>query len=177
MRAVKTQYSNLGKEKEHLDQQFKNQVDEDMQALRDSALQDCRELEKDITIEEVTGVINHLKSFKAAGPSKIWNEMLIFGGEAAARLLKIAFNVLQRREVIPDEWLKGLIISLFKKGDKTKLDNYRGITLQDVIGKIFSKILSNRIYKYLDNHNILDEDQAGSEEEDSVWNTSTRCMR
>jgi hypothetical protein len=41
-------------------------------------------------------------------------------------------------EIIPKDCLSGVVIPLHKKGDKVNLDNYRGITLVDVVGKVFS---------------------------------------
>jgi hypothetical protein len=38
-----------------------------------------------------------------------------------------------------------MVIPLHKKGDKIILDNYRGITLMDVVGKVFSGIVRNPI--------------------------------
>jgi hypothetical protein len=40
-------------------------------------------------------------------------------------------------ERVPNDWLSGLVIPLHKKSDKMNLDNYRGITLMDVVGKHF----------------------------------------
>ena len=46
--------------------------------------------------------------------------------------------------------MKGLIVSLFKKGDKEDPGNYRGITLLSVVGKVFCKILNDHLVQYLD---------------------------
>ena len=48
------------------------------------------------------------------------------------------------------KWREGLIVSLFKKGDKEDPGNYRGITLLSVVGKVFCKILNDRLVQYLD---------------------------
>ena len=41
----------------------------------------------------------------------------------------IVFRVVWHEEVVPKEWREGLIVNLFKKGDKEEPGNYRGITL------------------------------------------------
>ena len=50
---------------------------------------------------------------------------------------------------------------MFKKGDKEVPGNYRGITLLSVVGKVFCKILNNRLVERLDKGRLLHEGQAG----------------
>ena len=52
---------------------------------------------------------------------------------------------------------------MHKKGDKMNLDNYRGITLMDMVGKVFSGIVRNRIERvYMDK---IAEEQGGFRKE------------
>ena len=62
-----------------------------------------------------------------------------------------------------------LIIFIFKKGDREDPANYRGITLLSVVGKVFCKILNNRLVQYLDKEGALHEGQAG-------FRTNRSCM-
>ena len=58
------------------------------------------------------------------------------------------------------EWTEAIIIRLYKnKGDKRVCDNYRGISLLAVAGKVFTRIILNRIQASLDRK--LMEEQAG----------------
>ena len=51
---------------------------------------------------------------------------------------------------VPDAWTTASIIPIPKKGDLSKPDNYRGISLAPVAAKIFNKLLLNRIYRHID---------------------------
>ena len=45
--------------------------------------------------------------------------------------------------------------------DKKDVNNYRGITLTSLFSKIFSNILDNRLRKWSENNNILNDCQFG----------------
>ena len=49
---------------------------------------------------------------------------------------------------MPDDWKAGLIVPLFKKGDKMKCEDYQGITILNVAYKILSSIILERLKEY-----------------------------
>ena len=59
----------------------------------------------------------------------------------------------------PQDWSKGLITPVYKKGDKLDPSNYRAITLLSIPGKVFCRMILNRIQVTIDNH--LTEEQCG----------------
>ena len=76
-------------------------------------------------------------------------------------LLEQLFSVIWQEEIVPRQWRDGLIVNIFKKGDREDPGNYRGITLLSVVGKVFCKILNNRLVQCLDKEGALHEGQAG----------------
>ena len=56
----------------------------------------------------------------------------------------------------PLQWSEGLITALHKKGDPSDPDNYRKITVNVVMGKVFDSILNARLY-YKNEALILDD--------------------
>ena len=71
-------------------------------------------------------------------------------------LLKITHAALSEGK-IPEDWSKGLITPVFKKGDKLDPANYRAITLLSIPG--ICRMVLNRIQETIDNH--LREEQCG----------------
>ena len=51
---------------------------------------------------------------------------------------------------MPEIWNEAIIILLHKKGDKKNISNYRPISLLNNIYKLFTKIITNRITRTLD---------------------------
>ena len=88
-------------------------------------------------------------------------ELLKYGGSGMIDLLQQLLAVVWREEFVPLQWREGLIVNLFKKGDKEDPGNYRGITLLSVVGKVFCKVLNNRLVRHFDKGAVLHEGQAG----------------
>ena len=56
------------------------------------------------------------------------------------------FNKIYDEEKIHKEWQEGEILRLYKgKGERGKCSNERGITLSSNMGKLFERIINNRI--------------------------------
>jgi hypothetical protein len=50
-------------------------------------------------------------------------------------------NSIWNKEELPDEWKESIIVPIYKKGDKTDCNNYRGISLLSTSYQILSNIL------------------------------------
>ena len=68
------------------------------------------------------------------------------------------FTRIWEKEELPEDWCEVLIVKLPKRGDLTKCDNWRGITLMPVIMKLFGSAI-DRIREGVDNK--LRNEQAG----------------
>ena len=77
----------------------------------------------------------------------------------SVKVLTDLFKDIWEREVIPQDWDKGLIVKLPKKGNLQNCDNWRGITLLSVPSKAFCRILLDRIDAAIDR--MLRQEQAG----------------
>ena len=75
-------------------------------------------------------------------------------------IIRTILNKIYNNEKIPDQWQEGEIIRFYKgKGKKGKCSNERGITLASNMGKLFERIINNRITKTVD----ITEAQAGGQ--------------
>ena len=118
-------------------------------------------LDYEIDMEELKSASSILKPGKAVGADNLSNEMISSLVETHPKLILKLFNsILTTSEVVP-EWLMGLIVPIYKKGDKSDPSNYRGITLMSCLGKLFLSILNNRLMKFTIENNILHKSQLG----------------
>jgi hypothetical protein len=63
--------------------------------------------------------------------------------------------------IYPSKWSESYMTSIFKSEDPQKPENYRGIAINNSIGKLFNLILYNRLDKFLSDHNNIDKTQIG----------------
>jgi len=76
------------------------------------------------------------------------------------RLKRIMQRICDTGE-IPEGWKEGWIYPIFKKGEKNKAENYRGITLMDTAYKLYAMILEEKLREEVDRLKLLPETQAG----------------
>ena len=112
-----------------------------------------------ITDEEFEAAINKLKANKSPVIDNILKEVIRIRKEAIKLHLVNLFNQILDTVKYPTLWSFGLIVPIHKKDDWSKVENYRGITLLSVLGKIFTSILNNRLYDYMVQKGILKGEQ------------------
>ena len=89
-----------------------------------------------------------LKRRKSLGPDKIPNEIFIEADPETRNIFCKMIKEIHSKEKIPESWLEGEIKRLYKgKGIKGKCSNERGITLASNVGKVYERILNERIKK------------------------------
>jgi len=62
--------------------------------------------------------------------------------------IKTNITIIWKEERIPEGWNDPLICLIFKKGDRKKVENYRGISLLNTKYKILALVILNRLQKY-----------------------------
>jgi len=77
----------------------------------------------------------------------------------SADILLPLFQDIWQIETFPKEWKEGIIVKVPKKGGLSQCRNWRGVTLLEVISKIFNKVLLERIKNSLEMG--LQKEQAG----------------
>ena len=120
-----------------------------------------KELNSDITEQEISEAIHKLKNNKACGYDNVLNEYFINCGDVLMPCLLLLFNNVFKSGYFPHSWSTGCIIPVFKKGNANDADNYRGITLVSCLGKLFTSVINERLLKFDQENDIITDAQFG----------------
>ena len=61
---------------------------------------------------------------------------------------------------VPQAWKDATIVTIYKKGDRTECGNYRGISLLSIAGKVFVRIVLDRLSQHI-TPKVVPESQCG----------------
>ena len=117
-------------------------------------------LDRDWTADDVHQALGKLSpSSSCLGPLKA---MLIkAGAEVLAPVLATLFTAVFRSGRVPREWLLGAITAIHKKNDPGDPNNYRGITVGHVLGKLYALMLNCRLTAWTEDSGVRARGQAG----------------
>ena len=73
--------------------------------------------------------IEKLKNHKSPGIDQIPAELIKAGGRTIRGEIHKLIISIWNKEELPDEWKESIILPIYKMGDKTDCNNYRGISL------------------------------------------------
>ncbi len=119
------------------------------------------DLNEKISKEEVVKTVKSLKNAKAAGPDRITNEMIKNAGSPFYSLLTGFYNRILSSGTYPKAWKMSIISTIYKAGDANMPSNYRGVAVSSALHKVFTKILNNRIVRYMTDNNKWSQFQNG----------------
>eukprot|EP01060_Flectonema_neradi_P033557 TRINITY_DN5661_c1_g1_i1.p1 TRINITY_DN5661_c1_g1~~TRINITY_DN5661_c1_g1_i1.p1 ORF type:complete len:401 (+),score=35.41 TRINITY_DN5661_c1_g1_i1:633-1835(+) len=104
---------------------------------------------EDFTMEELLKHVHKLQK-KAPGPDGIWNTMLLhLPHNYLVHLLRL-FNLSWKQSLLPKSWKDGFVVPiLIPDKDPTDIESYQPIVLSSAIGKLFEKLIAERMYRLL----------------------------
>uniref|UniRef100_A0A146LXR6 Putative RNA-directed DNA polymerase from transposon BS n=1 Tax=Lygus hesperus TaxID=30085 RepID=A0A146LXR6_LYGHE len=118
-------------------------------------------LDREFTTEEVAASIGRCRAGKAPGSDELSAEFYQHLPSNWICYLTCLFNRIFDQEELPNRWSELLLVVLHKKGDMGDPNHYRGIALVNLIVKIFTQVLKDRLEAWVEECNLLPEIQAG----------------
>ena len=112
--------------------------------------------------EDVENIINNLDPSKSTGVDEISPKLIKEGKQQLVFHLTNVYNISIEAGIYPDCHKVARCIPIFKNnGDALSIINYRPISIITSIGKIFEKLIAKNLTDYLNNFNIICENQHG----------------
>ena len=118
------------------------------------------ELDAMPSLEELSEAIDALPSEKAPGSDSIPPEAIKKGKDALLQPLHKLLCLCWEEGSVPQDMRDATVVTLYKnKGDRSDCNNYRGISLLSIVGKLFARIVLKRLQKLAER--VYPESQCG----------------
>ena len=105
--------------------------------------------------------IRDMKENKSPGVDGIPPKLLLEIVEQISIPLATVFNLSIEEGVVPLEWKEANIIPLFKKGSRSKSENYRPVSLASVVCKLLERLIKDHLVDFLVKNNLINPSQHG----------------
>ena len=148
------------------DVDYNNQIQNELETIlllnqNDHTLE-CQALNEPIESEDIKYAINNLKRHSSAGTDSIISESIKYGNENMIETLRLLCDKIFQCEQIPNIWKQSIVCPIYKQnGDERDVMNYRPISLQNILSKVYTSLLYNRLSTFVESNNILSDTQFG----------------
>ena len=116
---------------------------------------------------EILGIISNLKNSSAGCDGLSVSLIKKLQNSILAPLVHIC-NTSFSQGKFPNDMKVAKVIPIYKKGDSSLFSNYRPISVLPAFSKILEKLVYNRMMKFINKNNILNENQFGFREHRST---------
>ena len=113
------------------------------------------------SLDVVFNLLRNIDEKKATGLDMIPSKLLKMAASIVTPSLTAIFTKSIITGIYPTEWNMARVTPVFKKGEKSDLNNYRLISVIPVVSKVFEKIVYDQLYQYLNDNQLLSSCQSG----------------
>ena len=115
-----------------------------------------------MTMGELETIISELKNREAMGLYSISNEVIkLLGPETKSYILSFVNTCIRDREM-PADLKKGHVTLIYKGEDRRVSRNYRPTTVNSVLSKIITHLITIRMTEITEREDMLQDNQYGS---------------
>ena len=160
-----TFFSGKHLENNNFDNDFKLSIEKELKAINSTQnheeLFDSVGINRCISLEETEAALEYLKPGKAAGPDKVFTDLLLKANEELVKAIHRLFALSFSTGNIPLEWKKTELKFLRKSGKKNYnlASAYRPTSLTSCLGKCLERIVTVRLNGFIEHNKIIDLEQ------------------
>ena len=115
----------------------------------------------EILEHDVTQAINQVMTTKSVGNDKISSYFLKLAMAYASKSIAHLLNISPIKSIFPESWRTARVAPIFKECYKSERSTYRSISVLPVLARLFEKLIFDQLYKYLNENNLLSQEQSG----------------
>lgn len=115
----------------------------------------------DIMESEVENKLNNLKVTKSSGPDNIPSRVLFELRNELVCPLTFLFNSSIKYGHVPHDWKCANVSPIYKKGMKSKAENYRPVSLTPILCKMLESLVKDKIMVYMLDKDLFSNRQFG----------------
>lgn len=130
----------------------------------------------EVTENEVLKVINSLAPKTSQGIDGISNKLLKMSKFKLLKPISMLFNKCIQTGIFPAHFKIAKVVPIYKKGDRTDINNYRPISLLPTLSKIWEKLLNTQLQEKLDEYEVIIDDQYGFRKNHSTINAVQKLV-
>jgi hypothetical protein len=114
-----------------------------------------------VSTKEIENIIKFRKPKNSSGYDGIPTKLIKIISSFISSPLTHICNKSLSSGIFPDHLKYAEVKPLFKKGDKSKISNYRPISILSSFSKVLEKVIYNQLQEHLNNYGILAEQFLG----------------
>ena len=132
-------------------EEWAKRVEEEVRILKKGGGEEKEKVIR-FTQKEVEKALMHFKPEGAPGEDQTTVKMFREGHPDLIKLLTEFFQMCWDDEEVPLQFLRDVIVPIFKKGNPTWPANYRPISLMETMAKVFQKLIYDRVLEAMREH-------------------------
>ena len=111
--------------------------------------------------QEIIEICSTCRSGTAVGYDNISMNLIKESIDIIISPLTCIINLSITSGIVPKQLKIARVIPLFKSGEQDVFTNYRPVSVLPAFSKILETVMYNRLLRFLNNHNILSDNQYG----------------
>ena len=125
---------------------------------------------------EILKIIQNFKPKVSTGDDGISMQLLKHISSECSEPLSLLINMSFKNGVFPEAMKLAKVVPIFKAKNMQMFTNYRPISLLSSISKIFEKVMHQRLYSFIQQHDILYDGQFGFRPKHSTIDAITKFV-
>ena len=141
---------------------YRNHIDQNIDDILIKSHQEINEnLNKKISMNELTINIKKFENNKATGPDRIRNEFIKHAPSNILNIILQFLNLNIEKGLVASNWCLDFISPIHKEGSLEVPENYRDLIIMNTLLKLLCAILNRRLTKFCEDNNFISKEQIG----------------